>query len=119
MQKSVAYVDEHCFSFDKISLNGSSITKCSGEEADIFFKTRIKDKNSFTIRVDSLKEWMCVGVADSTLKTRESFVNVPNCVVYYSDGNFYNGISLRGKIFKKFHAGDVINVRVDLIQGKI
>lgn len=70
MQKSVACVDEHCFSFDKLILNGSSITKCRGEEADIFFKTRITDKSSFTIRIDSLKEWMCVGIADSNLKIR-------------------------------------------------
>lgn len=70
MQKSVAFVDEHCFSFNKLSLNGSSITKLSGEEADIFSKTRIKDKNNFTIRIDSLKDWMCLGIADSSLKIR-------------------------------------------------
>ena len=39
--------------------------------------------------------------------------------MYYSDGNFYNGKGLRGKILRPYTKGDIIVVTVDCVQGKI
>ena len=100
--------------FSRLSMNGNTITKIRQNESDIFSKIKIRDKNSFTIRINTITQWMCVGVADSKLKLKETFVNQPNCVVIYSDGNFYNGLGMKGKIVKKFGAGDKINVTVNI-----
>lgn len=62
---------------------------------------------------------MCIGLVDSILKTLESFINESNCVVYYSDGNFYDGKRVKGKVGRPFTQGSLINVCVNIEQGKI
>lgn len=74
-QKAINFIDENCFGYRRISVQGNSVVKSSGNEADIFSKIKIKDKNSYAIRIDRLKDFVCIGIANSKLKTRSSFIN--------------------------------------------
>lgn len=69
------FIDRTCYSYQRVFVEGKTIKKIRGNEADIFLKTKIKDKNRFSILIQNLTKTMCVGVADANLKSRESFVN--------------------------------------------
>lgn len=70
MEAGEIFIDHECFSYKNILVEGRTIKKIKGEEADIFFKTKIKNKNTFTILINQLTGFMCVGVAGADLKTR-------------------------------------------------
>lgn len=49
------FVDQACYSYYRLALNGNVVTKVSGNEADVFGKTPISVKNTFTLKINHLR----------------------------------------------------------------